>query len=183
MDALIAENPGVSLEDLVTSKKINEDQKAQAQKKPGLQASLVQLEEQVVQYMKIDHEYQQRFAAEKNKLEVSFKEELQQVKDTAALDAATAAEASGKTELSDKLLVLSKFLRAAASKRQSGDEASQENLAFEGLLLLVYGGETGAVAAMESLIAGSDEKVRTVEGAESELSCKPFTHAPQLPRC
>ena len=68
--------------------------------------------------------------------------------------------------------MLSKFLRAAAAKRQGGDETSPENRAFEGALLLVYGGEAGAVAAMESLIAGSDEKVPTVDQVPSEYSCR-----------
>lgn len=68
--------------------------------------------------------------------------------------------------------MLSKFLRAAAAKRQGGDENSAENRAFEGALLLVYGGEAGAVVAMEKLISGSDEKVPTVDQEPSEFTCK-----------
>lgn len=86
--------------------------------------------------------------------------------------ATSAAKAESEKEAKDNLLVLSKFLRAAAAKRQGGDETSPENRAFEGALLLVYGGEAGAVAAMESLIAGSDEKVPTVDQVPSEYTCK-----------
>ena len=87
-------------------------------------------------------------------------------------DAAVAeAAASNQKESKDNLLVLSKFLRAAAAKRQGGDENSAENRAFEGALLLVYGGEAGAVVAMESLIAGADEKVPTVDQTPSEFTC------------
>lgn len=86
--------------------------------------------------------------------------------------ASSAAKAESAKEAKDNLLVLSKFLRAAAAKRQGGDETSPENRAFEGALLLVYGGEAGAVAAMESLIAGSDEKVPTVDQVPSEYTCK-----------
>ena len=68
--------------------------------------------------------------------------------------------------------MLSKFLRAAAAKRQGGDENSGENRAFEGALLLVYGGEVSAVVAMESLIAGSEEIVPTVDGAPSGFTCE-----------
>ena len=82
------------------------------------------------------------------------------------------AIAGGKKEGKENLLVLSKFLRAAAAKRQGGDETSPENRAFEGALLLVYGGEASAVIAMESLISGSEEKVPTVESTPSEFSCK-----------
>ncbi len=81
------------------------------------------------------------------------------------------AKAEGDNKSKDNLLVLSKFLRAAAAKRQGGDENSPENRAFEGALLLVYGGELGAVTAMEKLISGNDEMVATVDGVPSDYSC------------
>ena len=82
------------------------------------------------------------------------------------------AKAEAKKESKDNLLILSKFLRAAAAKRQGGDEASPENRAFEGALLLVYGGEIGAVTAMEKLISGSEELVPTVDQVPSEFTCE-----------
>ena len=93
---------------------------------------------------------------------------MQKVKEAAIVEAVS----EGKKEAKDNLLVLSKFLRAAAAKRQGGDETSPENRAFEGALLLVYGGEVGAVVAMESLIAGSEEKVPTVDQTPSDFTCK-----------
>ena len=108
--------------------------------------------------------------AEKSALETAHTDELQTAKEAAAAEAV----AEGKREAKDNLLALSKFLRAAAAKRQGGDETSPENRAFEGALLLVYGGEVGAVVAMESLIAGSDEKVPTVDQNPSEFTCKSF---------
>ena len=107
-------------------------------------------------------------SSEKSALEVTHADELQKVKEAAIAEAA----ADGKKEAKDNLLVLSKFLRAAAAKRQGGDESSPENRAFEGALLLVYGGEVGAVVAMESLISGSDEKVPTVDQNPSDFTCK-----------
>ncbi|KAL9035955.1 MAG: hypothetical protein Q9214_006350, partial [Letrouitia sp. 1 TL-2023] len=168
VDSIIAENPDKTLDELLVSRKINADQKAQAQKKPSLQASLAQLEEQVAQYKQFDEDYQKRLATEKSALESAHKDELENVK------VATAAETRAESikEAKDNLLVLSKFLRAAAAKRQGGDETSAENRAFEGALLLVYGGEVGAVAAMESLIAGSDEKIPTVDQVPSEYTYK-----------
>ncbi|KAL8717428.1 MAG: hypothetical protein Q9225_005327 [Loekoesia sp. 1 TL-2023] len=151
-----------------SARKINPDQKAQAQKKPALQASLTQLEEQVAQYKQFDEDYQKRLATEKAALETSHKEELDKVKEASI----SAAKAESAKEAKDNLLVLSKFLRAAAAKRQGGDETSPENRAFEGALLLVYGGEAGAVAAMESLITGTDEKVPTVDQVPSEYTYK-----------
>ena len=106
--------------------------------------------------------------AEKSALEAAHADELQKVKEAAIAEAV----AEGKKEAKENLLVLSKFLRAAAAKRQGGEETSPENRAFEGALLLVYGGEVGAVVAMESLITGSDEKVSTVDQTPSEFTCR-----------
>ena len=164
----MAENPNLSLDELLSSRKINQDQKAQAQKKPSLQASLAQFEEQLSQFKQFDEEYQKRIAAEKSALETSHKGELEKVRDAAAME----AQAEGKKESNYNLLVLSKFLRAAAAKRQGGDETSPENRAFEGALLLVYGGEAGAVTAMEKLILGSEDLVPTVDQVPSEYTCK-----------
>ena len=167
VDSIIAENPGASLDDLLTSKKINADQKVQAQKKPGLEKQLVQFQEQVAQYLQVDAEYQKRAVEEKTALQATHQEELAKVKEEAINEAA--AESSKQAK--DNLLILSKFLRAAAAKRQNGDETSAENRAFEGALLLVYGGDSNAVAAIESLISGSGEKVITVDGLPSEFTC------------
>lgn len=169
VDSIVAENPAQTLDELLAARKINQDQKAQAQKKPALQASLAQLEEQVAQYKQFDEDYQKRLATEKAALANSHKDQLDKAKDAAT----SAAKAESTKEAKDNLLVLSKFLRAAAAKRQGGDETSPENRAFEGALLLVYGGEAGAVAAMESLIVGSEEKVPTVDQVPSEYTCKP----------
>lgn len=168
VDSIISENPDQTLDQLLEARKINPDQKAQAQKKPSLQASLAQLDEQVAQYKQFDEDYQKRLATEKAALASSHKDELDKVKEAATAE----AKAESAKEAKDNLLVLSKFLRAAAAKRQGGDETSPENRAFEGALLLVYGGEAGAVAAMESLITGSDEKVPTVDQVPSEYTCK-----------
>ena len=86
--------------------------------------------------------------------------------------AAAEAEAEAKKVLKDSLLVLSKFLRAAAAKRQDGDQASGENKAFEGALLLVYGGDASAVMAIEKLVEGSEEKVPCVDGTISDYTCE-----------
>lgn len=86
--------------------------------------------------------------------------------------ATTEAVTKLKDEAKEKLLILSKFLRAAAAKRQGGDETSTENRAFEGALLLIYGGELDAVEAMEKLVSGVDDKVPTVDQIPSEFTCK-----------
>lgn len=161
----------------MAARKINQDQKIQAQKKPSLQASLAQLEEQIAQYKQFDEDYQKRLSAEKAALESSHRSELEKVKDAAV----TEAKAEGKKEVKDSLLVLSKFLRAAAAKRQDVDATNEEeNKAFEGALLLVYGGDANAVIAMEKLIEGSDEKVPTVHGDALDISCEPAAHRARL---
>src|SRR2546430_13094 len=82
--ATIAENPGVTLDELVISRKINSDQKAQALNKPVLRWKLSLLEEQVVQCKKIDQDYRSRFANEKAELERQFAEKVETAREAAA---------------------------------------------------------------------------------------------------
>ena len=165
---MIAENPGQSLDQLLAARKINADQKAQVEKKPALQTQLAQLEEQLEHVKKMDEDFQRRAAAEKDALERAHKAELDTATAAAASEARAAADAHGRA----RLLTLSRFLRAAAARRQDGDETLDENRAFEGVLLQVYGGDMTAVTAMSKLIDGSDESVPTVEGTLLTCTCK-----------
>lgn len=81
------------------------------------------------------------------------------------------AKLEAKKGAKEDMLVLSKFLRAAAARRQSGDDTSSESRAFEGALLLVYGGDAGAVVAMEKLIEGSEDKVPAVDQEPLDFTC------------
>jgi uncharacterized membrane protein YdfJ with MMPL/SSD domain len=160
VDSIMAANPGVSLDDLVATRKINADQKAQAQKKPGLQAQLTQLEEQVAQYKKFDQEYQDKLVREKEIMQKSHSGELEALKATLKAEAVI----EQKKAFREKVLTLSRFLRAAAARRQMEDDDSDLTKAFEGALLQVYGGDAIAVAAAEKLIEGAEEGVPSTEG-------------------
>ncbi|KAF2660833.1 hypothetical protein K491DRAFT_674457 [Lophiostoma macrostomum CBS 122681] len=166
VDSILEANPGISLEDLVASRKINADQKAQAQKKPGLQAQLTQYEEQIAQYKKFDQEYQQKIAQEKDILQKSHSGELEKLKETLKEEAAL----EHKKAFQEKFLTLSRFLRAAAARRQLEDDDSDLTKAFEGALLLVYGGDASAVAAVEKLIDGSEDSVPSTEGTSLSVT-------------
>ena len=171
VDQIIAEHPDLSLNDLVITKKINADQRAQAQKRPALQASLSQLEEQVTQYKKIDTEYQTRMASDRDTLTASHKSEVEQLRASLKKE----AEAEARTTLRKNLLIFSQFLRAAAAKRVMEEDANtEESKAFEGALLLVYGGDDKAVEAAENLIEGADEAVPSVEGQPLSVKCRLF---------
>ena len=131
------------------------------------------MEEQIAQYKKFDHEYQQRLDAEKAALKAAHKEEkiaLEKAKEEVREEATTAANARHDANL----LILSKFLRAAAAKRM--DEANAglaENKAFEGLLLMVYAGDETAVEAMNKLFYESDDRVMYTDGEEVlDFTCK-----------
>jgi hypothetical protein len=169
LDSILAENPGKSLDELLASRKINADQKAQASKKPALQASLAQLEEQIAQYKKIDADYQSRMSAQHSHLTSSHQAEIEKMK----ADLTGQLEDQLNSALRQKLLTFSQFLRAAAAKRVIEEEAdSDESKAFEGALLLVYGGDDKAVDAVMNLITGSDEQVPSVEGELLPVKCK-----------
>ncbi|KAI5245770.1 hypothetical protein E4T47_03607 [Aureobasidium subglaciale] len=161
LDSILAENPGKSLDELLASRKINADQKAQASKKPALQAQLAQLEEQISQYKKVDADYQSRMSAQHSHLTSTHQSEIEKLKASLKEE----HETELKSALRQKLLTFSQFLRAAAAKRVIEEEAdTDESKAFEGALLLVYGGDDKAVDAALSLIEGSDEQVPSVEG-------------------
>lgn len=159
-DAIIEANPNVSLDELVATRKLNTDQKAQALKKPGLQAQLAQLEEQYVQYKKFDEEYQQKIQQEKEILQKSHSDEIAKLRSTIQEEAAIESKKASR----EKILTLSRFLRAAAARRQLEDDESDLTKAFEGALLQVYGGDAIAVAAAEKLIDGTADSVPSTEG-------------------
>lgn len=164
----MAENNGKSAAELLASRVINADQKAQLDKKPSLVAQLEQNEFQYEQYKKLDDEYKHKFSSEKESLIALHKEELGKVKATVRAE----VEEEQKIAFTEKLLTLSRFLRTAAAKRSDEDHQSEDNGAFEGALLLVYGGDFSAVQAIEKLIDGAEENIPGVEGEETHFSCK-----------
>lgn len=168
-DAIQAENPGVSLDDLVAQRKINNDQRASAAKKPALQEQLKGLEEQTQVFTKLHGEFQETLRKNKEELSASHKDEVEKVRE----ESGRGAQETSKGELRKKLLVFSQFLRAAASKRNVEEDAgNEENMAFEGALLLVYGGDEKAVEAAVNIIDGSEEKVPSIEGVPLGVKCK-----------
>lgn len=170
MDSIIAEHPGKSLDQLVAEKKINQDQKAQAIKKPALQAQILQLEEQITQYKQFAAHYEERLVSQKTAIEAGHRQEVE----AARAEAVAEYKESEKATVQQQLLTLSKFLRSAASLRRAGDATSAENQAFEGVLLQVYGGNQEAVESMLKLIHASDEKVTGVDGQILDVTCTPF---------
>lgn len=170
VDSILAENPGVSLDDLVASRKINNDQKAQALKKPSLQVSLAQLEEQVAQFKKVEDDYQAHLSSEKAALQASHQAELEAVRQQVREE----AQAEAQKESKQAMLILSKFLRLAAARRQEaeGEPLTPERKALEGLLLMVYGGDQGAVQATEKLVKGVDEQVLSTTQEPVEFTCE-----------
>lgn len=159
-DAVIAENPGKSLEELVASKKLNTDQKAQIQNKPAIKSQLTQLEEQITNYRSFAQEIEDRFAREKATLIQSHEAEIAQLKE----EASTTAQATQGKDLETAIKVVSHFLHAAASKRQSVDPDSDEARAFEGALLLVYQGNESSLSTLRNLINGTDDKISDTQG-------------------
>ncbi|GAO13291.1 hypothetical protein UVI_02013070 [Ustilaginoidea virens] len=157
------EHAGKSLEELVLSRVINADQKAQIQKKPALQAQLAQTEEQLAQYQKVHEQYRSRALADKAEWDKSL--------DKVKADAVAKALAGFQKSLQDKLLTLSQFLRLAAYRREeASDPESDENQAIEGVLFAIYAGDESAVSSMLKLVEGTDDKVLSVPGEQLQTS-------------
>ena len=171
---MLAENPGKSLDELVASRKINADQKAQILKKPTLQASLTQLEEQIAQYKKFDQEYKARSQAEKAEFEKTFAERANKELEEKLAAAKEEAVADALKEQESSLLLVSKFLQLAAHRRgEEHDPTLDENKAIEGLLHKVYLGNENAVAAMTKIIQGSEDTT-SFNGELLNTTCKCF---------
>jgi hypothetical protein len=169
VDAIIAENPGKSLDELVAESKINADQKAQALKKPSIQAAITHAEEQLAHYNELAAIYEQRLSSQKAELEEAHKQEVESLQEKAA---AAEVPESPKEDIGQQLLVLSKFLFTIAHLRHAGEGTSPESRAFEGVLFQVYGGSLDAVASMKKLIDGADEKISSIEGETLDVTCK-----------
>ncbi|KAK3387554.1 hypothetical protein B0H63DRAFT_509325 [Podospora didyma] len=158
IENVIAENLGKSLDDLVSLKLINADQKSSHLKKPALHAQLAQLEEQLAQHKKIDAENRARITKHEKILTEKFEKEKADL--VSELNKKADAQASDK--LNESLLILSQFLRLAAARRvEPTDSGSDENLALEGVLLHIYSGDENAVATMLKLVQGVDEPTRS----------------------
>lgn len=166
-ESLTSGHAGKTLDELVKSKVLNNDQKAQIEKKSSLEAQAKQLEEQIAQFKAFAAQYEDQISQDKSSAEQSHKESLEKAKAEAA---AEAKEIYAKQQ-KDTLLVLSQFLRAAAAKRQEGDETTSENRGFEGALYQVYGGSTEAVAAMLKLVESASENVPAIDGEPLEYTC------------
>lgn len=162
-DSLIAEHKDKSLEELVSLKIINPDQKAQVLKKPALSAQLAQLEEQYSQFKKLDADYRQRIVSDKADVTKTLTEKLEKEKTEAVAAATAAAKAEAEQKLYDSLLAVSQFLRLAATRRADDQNAQlDENLALEGILLQVYAGDDTGVSTMVKLVNGADEAAKSV---------------------
>lgn len=167
VDSIIAANPGKSLVQLLNEKLINPDQKQQAENKPSVEAQIKSTTERLSHYKAFEDELHKRYTAEKDVTAKSHSEALEKVKE----EAYSKAKSEAKEETRTHLLSLSRFLRAAAASRQSEDKVPEEG-AFEGALLLVYGGDISAVDSILSLVNGDEAIVPKTDGTPSGFSCK-----------
>lgn len=174
VDSIIAEHPDLSLDDLVATRKINADQRAQALKKPALLQQLNQAEEQLTLYKTVHQWHEDRLQAEKARLELAMEQRVDEYEGRLRdLKGRNEQGSNSESSLKLRLLTLSRFLRAAAARRQSdADEKDVSTQAFEGVLLAFYGGDSNAAFAMEKLIEGSDDRVSAPDGTVLDLTCK-----------
>ncbi|CAG7937156.1 unnamed protein product [Penicillium olsonii] len=179
VDAILAENPDKSLDQLVEEKKINSDQRAQHLRKSALQAAAAQTEEQIGHYKHFAAQYEERLVAQKSELAKDHEEELEAVRANAIADATEASRKALRTQLH----TMTKFLCGAAMLRRDG-VVNTETQAFEGVLFQVYGGSHDSVNNMLKVINGADEKITAVEGdvldftyADLKQACERFAPA------
>lgn len=186
-EAIVTEFSNLSLDQLVAQKKINNDQRAQVQKKPQLEAQVAQLEEQ----QKNLTEYFKAIEAKHEKEKAELKDNHDAAVLQARSEATDAANTASSKQVSDALRIVVQFLHAAAYKRQSEDVEPDEAKAYEGVLFHLYQGNATSHDAITKLVNGSDErimdphsaeqleytyaqlKVATITGAEAEAEPEP----------
>lgn len=164
---LIAEHPDKSLDELVSLKIINADQKASQLKKPALLSQLAQLEEQLALHKKIDQDTRTRITEVEKTLTDKFEKEKAEL----ASQIKEKAEQEAKETLHSNLLILSQFLRLAAARRaEEIDSQADENMALEGVLLHIYSGDEHAVSTMLKLVEGAEEPTHDTAGQVLETT-------------
>lgn len=126
------------------------------------------MEEQYNNYKKYGDELEAKFAKEKEALSKTHSGELETLRETIKAE----AKLEQQKIVKEKLLTLSRFLRAAAARRQLEDDESDLTKAFEGALLQVYGGDAAAVMAAEKLIEGASDGVPSTEGVVLGVTCR-----------
>ena len=168
--SIVSENPGVSLDDLVASKKLNNDQKAQMERKPQLQEQVKGLEDQIDRFRQFIKDTEARFEKERGTTKESHQAEVAKARQEAADEARTQALKEHESEL----LTLTQFLNAASTKRldESPETSQAEKDAFEDVLLKVYQGTSQAIGDIQKLAQGSQEKIVTVRGEELDFTCE-----------
>jgi hypothetical protein len=120
----------------------------------------------------VDQDYKARISSEKAELEKSLTEKFEKEKADALAEVKEKADEGTKKALHDGFLLLSQFLRLAATRREEGGDPNlDENQALEGILLKAYSGDENAVDAMLKLVEGSDETPRSVQGAPLTTTC------------
>lgn len=170
---LIAENKDKTIEQLLSAKIINADQKRQVDNKPALEAELARYEEQLAQVQKLDDEWRGVVASTKADTEKHLTEKFEQEKADAVAEVKAKVEAEAQKSLEDGFLVLSQFLRLAAHRRgEAPDSTEDADMAFEGVLLSVYAGDRTAVDSMIKLYKGTDDATTSVAGEPLQTTCR-----------
>lgn len=172
-DPLIAENPGKSLDELVSLKIINADQKAQRLGIPELEEKSQQLIKQIEMLEEIEKEFKVKLAEQEKILTEQFEKE----KAALVAELEKKVETESSKSLNSSLLLLSQFLRLAAARRaEDAETVEDEGQALEGVLLQVYSGDDNAVATMLKLVHGSDEQTISTSSETLQTTCMFTVH-------
>jgi hypothetical protein len=169
IESVVAEHKGQDLDELVSAKVINADQKASLLKKPALQSQLAQYEEQLAQHKKVEADHRARIA----EIQKGLTDKAEKEKSAAIAESKAKADAEADASLRINLLHLSQFLRLAAARRaEDVDSTADENLALEGVLLHIYSGDDNAVETMLKLVRGVEEQTTSTGGDALQTTCK-----------
>lgn len=172
-ETLIAQNKDKTIPQLIAAKIINADQKRQVDNKPALEAELARNEEHLAQVLKLEEEWRATLTQAQQDVKQTLTEKHEEELAEAIAEVKAQAEAEAKQTLEDGFLVLSRFLRLAANRRQEAEFSTEDrDLTTEGILLSVYAGDQSAVDVMVKLYQGTDDTTRSIDGTPLETTCK-----------
>lgn len=136
-------------------KKINQDQKAQLQKKPQIEAQLKQLQEQQKNFEEFAKELETKHDKEKASLQETHEAELQKAKDAATQQHTE----TSTTQVGDAIRTTCQFLHAVALSRSNDSLPAEELSAYEAVLNHLYQGNQIAIDTLTNLVEGSEDKI------------------------
>lgn len=117
-------------------------------------------------FLEFSSDLEARFEKQKDSLKEEHQAEIERIKD----EGTQSSTKDSQAKIRDALQITCQFLHAAAFQRQKEDVDQVESDAYEAVLFHLYQGNKTAVDTIESVVQGTDEKIKNNSGEELEYT-------------